>query len=92
MPLTGIVVTANNNIADAKISNRNMCLFSDKKKSPLNEDKCFILPNPISIFEVNSKAMSTTQTAKYTSGISSTRKETIRILLVIECVEEHRAV
>jgi hypothetical protein len=69
------VVTANNNVADAKKSNRNMCFFSDKKKSPLNEDKCFILPvnckktDPIPILEVNSKAMSTTQTAKYLGDI-----------------------
>ncbi len=38
------VTTANTSIKDAVNSNLTVCFFSDKKKQPLNETKCFLLP------------------------------------------------
>ena len=38
------VMLANNNISDANSSHSNFCFFADKKKQPLNEEKCYLLP------------------------------------------------
>ena len=38
------VMLANSNVTDANSSHNKFCFFADKKKQPLNEDKCFLLP------------------------------------------------
>ncbi len=55
------LTTANIKVTDASDSHKEVCFFSDKKKQPLNEDKCFLLPlflkqcDPIPTQTVNGK-------------------------------------
>ena len=38
------ITSMNSNVKDAVTSNEQICFFSDKKKQPLNEKKCYLLP------------------------------------------------
>ena len=65
----------NNNVVDSNKSHSNMCFFADKKKIPLNESKCYMLPvnckktDPIPIQHVNSQLVEVQETVKYLGDI-----------------------
>ena len=69
------LITANNNVADANTSHEDVCFFADKKKQPLNEDKCLLLPinckatDATPIQEVNGKLVKIVEVAKYLGDI-----------------------
>ena len=65
----------NTNCLDARNSHKNVCFFSDKKKQPLNEDKCILLPvnlrqnDPIPTQVVNGKEVDVRSKADYLGDI-----------------------
>ncbi len=73
------LTTANVKASDATHSNKKVCFFSDKKKQPLNEDKCFLLPlflkqsDPIPTQLVNGKAVKIKDKAPYLGDIFNNR-------------------
>ena len=73
------LTTTNTNSSDASNSHEKVCFFSDKKKQPLNEDKCFLLPinlrqcDPIPTQIVNGKEVVVKEKAPYLGDIFNTR-------------------
>jgi hypothetical protein len=69
----------NNNITDSKASHEEACFFSDKKKQPLNEGKCFLLPvncknsDPLPIQEVNGTVIQIKSEATYVGDVFNSR-------------------
>ena len=69
------LLTVNNNVVDSNGGHKNVVFFSDKKKQPLNEDKCVLLPvnckktDAIPIQEVNGKQVQIVDKAKYLGDI-----------------------
>ena len=69
------VLIINTNVMDANISHDRFCFFADKKKQPLNELKCFLLPvnckktDPIPVQEVNSCQVIIKEKAEYLGDI-----------------------
>ena len=69
------LLAVNNNVVDANNGHHKVCFFADKKKQPLNEEKCLLLPvnckktDPIPIQHVNGKEVSVVGKAKYLGDI-----------------------
>ena len=69
------VVLVNNDVMDANTSHENFCFFADKKKQPLNDQKCFLLPvnckktDPIPVQQVNSQQVTFEEKAEYLGDI-----------------------
>ena len=65
----------NNNVVDASVGHGDVCFFSDKKKQPLNDKKCLLLPinckktDPVPMQEVNQKPVIIVPNAKYLGDI-----------------------
>ena len=69
------VILINTTVFDANTSHLNFCFFADKKKQPLNELKCFLLPvnckktDPIPVQEVNFKPVAVKEKVEYLGDI-----------------------
>ena len=69
------LTTANTNVTDSSSSHKTVCFFSDKKKLPLNEGKCYLLPvnckkyDPIPHQTVNNKPVIIKDQAPYLGDI-----------------------
>ena len=65
----------NNNITDSKDSHEEACYFSDRKKQPLNEAKCYLLPvnckntDPLPIQKVNGTVIEVKNNVTYVGDV-----------------------
>ena len=69
------LTTANTNVLDSGSSHKTVCFFSDKKKLPLNEKKCYLLPvnckkyGPVPLQLVNNKPVIIKDQAPYLGDV-----------------------
>ena len=73
------LVVVNNNVVDAKNGHDRVCFFADRKKQPLNEEKCLLLPvnckrtDPIPTQHVNGKQVILVEKTKYLGDVFNSR-------------------
>ena len=80
------VVNVNTNVEDSNNSHVNFCFFADKKKRPLNEKKCFMLPvnckktDPVPLQEVNHKEVEIKESVQYLGDIFNQKGDYIDLI------------